>query len=75
MYYEDILKHSLKLKGSFVHVQGAEKYNVPRSTIIPKPAWLFRGFRKKNNDDFDSRKNSLCFVGNHAGFGRNQFLE
>ena len=36
MYSEDLERHSLKLGASFIHAEGAEKYNVPKGTISNK---------------------------------------
>ena len=44
--------------------------------VIPKPAWLFRGFQKKQCNDINScQKQRVCCGGNHADYGKNPFLE
>ena len=69
-------------------MEGVEKYNVSKSSIIDKIAVTIQQnvssrtslvillFPKKHCNDFDScQKQCVCFVLNHAGFGETQFLE
>ena len=88
MYCEVLLRHSLKLEGNFINTKVAEKYNLPKSTIIkkidvqnkvhPKTSVVnyFVVPKKKQCSDFNSlQKQRVCFGGNHTGFGGNLFLE
>ena len=71
-YYEDLLRLSLKLGESPIQTEGADKYNVSKSTVmdkitvypttrfLPKIAWLFCGSRKKQWFWFPSK--TACMV-------------